>query len=707
MPVEDIGFLKQNSEKKSNIVLIDSAHRDVVSFPKANMYVVHFQEPFTNVTGLEVLDASVPRTMYVVDIHNNKLVIYTGSDVMVSATDSEGHSRVNLNKENATRVNITIPIGDYALEELISSVNVELLQYSMELLPQSDKTARLSSVYIKSDTAPFVVDMNESTCREVLGFGDISSNVDSNLYQKVYESGNENHRLFGSVFDVTSVLTNQHFRYTRYMLSESALPYFAAIPIGLNNYRAAYSRFSLSMVSDNDFYRIKRLVIPLRNIVSVLDTNYRLSIKLLTSTAGTTFQDPIITTVTSTSSIPSNHILYQGTIEVLSYSQVVERGYDITFLVNVDELPSQTTFVYGIVNIEENVNLFLHGNKYYWIEVSTFADISQQCVLFVDSKEFALDNLSRITSYAIVHDHLQERFKVFDFVDDSPVWLLPNYDNTALFPITVIDAIEKTQLVPTSTMLFGITYERSTHSVYAPGVVSLIGPRYMLLRIPEIEAHTQSSYAYTSTSQGMALFKLGLYGYRDTRYDFSSINYLPFHPIARLSKLTMMFTLPEGVLYDFKGVEHHLLLSIQTLVPMVNVGDIVPQLNPNYTPNIIEYLTRQRIDELQIPASYSKSFNNNHHTDPDPDPDPQDSSENDNHDDDEDDRTKLPLARKLDPTMEGFEEIDEDEDDDDDDEDEDDDNTTSSESSEDSSSSNDETNTPIQNYTRGGFRLYM
>jgi hypothetical protein len=71
MSIEDIDYLKDNSEKDSCILYIDSAQRDRDKFAKPNHYVFPLDEPFRFVYGLDVLDASIPSTMFNIDVNNN------------------------------------------------------------------------------------------------------------------------------------------------------------------------------------------------------------------------------------------------------------------------------------------------------------------------------------------------------------------------------------------------------------------------------------------------------------------------------------------------------------------------------------------------------------------------------------------------------------------------------------------------------------
>ena len=79
MSLDDIQFLKSHSFKQHYTFIVDSKDRDYIDNPYPNNYTIYFTEPFKNVFGLEVIDASVPRTMYNVDKNNNTLVYYVGN----------------------------------------------------------------------------------------------------------------------------------------------------------------------------------------------------------------------------------------------------------------------------------------------------------------------------------------------------------------------------------------------------------------------------------------------------------------------------------------------------------------------------------------------------------------------------------------------------------------------------------------------------
>lgn len=77
MPIEDIDFLEGNSELDSTLFFLDSASRDHTVFPNPAEYVVQFSESIKLVVGIDILDATIPASMYVVDSHSDSLPVIT------------------------------------------------------------------------------------------------------------------------------------------------------------------------------------------------------------------------------------------------------------------------------------------------------------------------------------------------------------------------------------------------------------------------------------------------------------------------------------------------------------------------------------------------------------------------------------------------------------------------------------------------------
>ena len=82
MTIEDINYLYENSTKENIILLIDSAKRDRKLYPYVAEFQIDFIEPFNFVYGINVLDTTIPRTMFMIEEDiNNKLSYIVGYDM--------------------------------------------------------------------------------------------------------------------------------------------------------------------------------------------------------------------------------------------------------------------------------------------------------------------------------------------------------------------------------------------------------------------------------------------------------------------------------------------------------------------------------------------------------------------------------------------------------------------------------------------------
>lgn len=141
-------------------------------------------------------------------------------------------------------------------------------------------------------------------------------------------------------------------------------------------------------------------------------------------------------------------------------------------------------------------------------------------------------------------------------------------------------------------------FKSAVHIVVAPGIANLLGVRYITLRCPEIEQHLYSGMTYGSHSTGLGVFKLPSGSeVSNLRFDFVSLVRRPFHPIGRLSRLTLRFEKNDGTLYDFKGINTQLLLAVKFLSPGKRLPLTRSVLNPDYDPDFLRYTLRLSASE--------------------------------------------------------------------------------------------------------------
>lgn len=133
--------------------------------------------------------------------------------------------------------------------------------------------------------------------------------------------------------------------------------------------------------------------------------------------------------------------------------------------------------------------------------------------------------------------------------------------------------------------------------IYAPGMVYLLGYRYLVLKCPEIEQHLYRSLSYSKYNLGLAKIRINSYGYNDEKTTFLQIPVREFHPIGKLGRITLRFETDTGDLYDFKGVNHNIVFVIYYYEPRQDNVVKSSILNPEYNPNFVNYLYKHQEQE--------------------------------------------------------------------------------------------------------------
>ena len=375
MSIEDIRYLKENSIKQNYIILIDSKNRDFEVFPDPNYYEVNFNVPFKNVIGFDIIDTSIPRTMYSVDKYNNTLYYYIHRDTTTTIEDFINTINIDsdINNHDPTYNNkfklFTMPVGDYSLASFIQFFNEQINISISDNIDNSEVEFEASGLTEPIDITdiiqfrcnfPFIFNMHDSTIAETLGF---------------------------------NLLTKKEFHNKKYSY----------------------------------------------------------------------------------------------------YERLAQKKS---------------------VNIYDDKNNFIETRK---------------------------NNI-------LAHMKLYVSFKNNNIITNMK------------------------------------------YNIIAPGLVCFTGEKYIILRSPEIEEHSFGSLAYTNNNLGIAKFRTNAIGFNDEKLYITKIPIREFHPIGKLSKLTLKFETGNGELYDFKGINHNITLAICYYEPQFNTNqEFNSILNPNYTNNFNNY----------------------------------------------------------------------------------------------------------------------
>jgi len=267
MSIEDIDYLKKNSVIDTHLFLVDSKSRDLINFPDPNNYIINFNIPFKNVIGIQVIEASIPRSMYTVDKYNNTFYYYVASSI----GEYNGIINNGLGLTDNTNLNIfkkvEIPIGNYTIQTFIPTFNALMTKLSTENEPpiQLDNYTNppeLSNKLVFTCKNPFIINMGLSSISETLGCSlniDISNDNILYKYFNNYQGNLKLLRMYHSIFHSSS---NSYivispgivfFIGEKYIIIRSPeIEEHAFGSLGYNNHTQGIAKFKVSGVGFKD-----------------------------------------------------------------------------------------------------------------------------------------------------------------------------------------------------------------------------------------------------------------------------------------------------------------------------------------------------------------------------------------------------------------------------------------------------------------------
>jgi hypothetical protein len=545
MALEDVDYLYKNSTKKSYMFYIDSKDRDRDLYPNPNHYAITFSAPFKNVYSLEVLDASIPRTQHAVDTHNNVLV-YKYDDVIT---------------------NLHIPVGDYDSKNLIIVLNNEFNKNGHDItIDNVSIPADERSVFVFKSSKELILDMYKSTINTLLGFDllAVKNNID--------ELGNERYNLVSDInaeYDTVEILnkpTDEND--TNY---EKNLNAFYENRKYINNYK---NKLFKSTRQGIQYYQQNNAFVGPLNLNTSL---------ILNNTNDTLY----------------NAIAQTFTIEENSIIENIELNFNDTKTVDFGVV------FYKIENDtytpENNLKINNNGTVSHTFTKESFEYVKN---LSISDERSEKNTKYMIGIYTNNTDNVQIGINLMESNFSNENMYVFNFDLENAGTLTNADLynvnIDENKNVSTNTLDSGnahmcikITTKIQLNKIEAPGMYSLIGDRYVILKCPEIEQHLYASHSFEKYTMGIAKFKLAVLGYDESRFDFASLPPREFHPIGKLTQMTFMFERPDKTLYNFRGINHTITLAIRYMVPAQNRSFNKYILNPEYNPNFLDYQNNQ------------------------------------------------------------------------------------------------------------------
>ena len=585
MSIEDVNYLKENSIKQTYTFLIDSSDRDKTIFPDPNNYVVEFSTPFRNIIGMEIIDASIPRTMYNVDIENNLIYYYIGTDDNDSlikdgvADEIEAEAVIT----NAFIVDNSLNIKDRGYAYIKNIVNLYNI-YNSGGIGGTKKGITISlkltafSLYnstIGADNSYTLLDFRYNHLINPKISEDapiivklIRQNSEEQTYNLLFRIGNEtNEKIINNInlsyltHIAWTISENKTWQIYLNATSDSSKTHESSIGIKNVFYTDKYigKRFELDYgdwdtanLNVSDFKIYNRVL----NQKELNDCNNNVHTNTISNLIIWYKMDEIINGTVENSGYTKT-INYK---DVFNKREIMPGDYTIkTFLTNYDEL---NNFEIGFKE---------HSDP---SELTNLMDIYSRKPFILDMKRSTISENLGFDLYA--NQNTQDRYIYKDIYRYN--------DNMKKIFHSVVNDNQVKEFNDGKVDIYKIV---------SPGIVYFIGNKYIVMKCPEIEAHLYGSLSYSKYTLGLAKFRVDNVGINSERLSITKLPVREFHPIGKLAKMTLRFETNKGTLYDFKGVNHNIVFAIYYYEPIQKKFPEGSLLNPEYKMNYIDYQYNQ------------------------------------------------------------------------------------------------------------------
>ena len=602
MPIEDIHYLYKNSVKENIVLLIDSRKRNKHAWRTASEFVIDFPESFKNVYGVEILNASVPRTTFTIDSHNRLLSLF----MYTESIDQFNDRKMSHKFENRELV----PNDFNSADKLLASLSALMIEIDDSFAIEADSSALEADVDIatkgfirlKSTRTPFIVNTLKTTMNVVLGFTLLPDIIDDDKYTTKTKLLGQELKVFSDI----NMSDNTHVR---------------------DHLVINIKRDELTFDDDEKlYYKISFDKKKINSGLYVSNIKLNGSVYDVTKLNSTFIKDELII-----KDLDEN--IDEHKVEIDFYylfdnsKEIMSIPFDNFFASRIEsyliQIASDSRIEDNMVKFytEVSTSVFLYK---FQIRVYKIDDLDVDSIIylkFVSNHEsieqdiyFQCKYVFANNKYYIVYDISNENMNVFNYIKIFSVlyevyWIKRK---DTLIRLNLRSVLVEDDDANTFTEY---TYQ-TDFRIRPPGILNLITENYVLLRCPEIENHIRGSYDANDASPGLALFAIDVKsGYAPNNTEMTSVIYKEFHPIGRLSRLHFRFERKsDGELYDFKGVDLHFILSVKMFAPAkINEGaELKYTLNPNYKPDYQGFLTTEfdfiESDEEEEEKKFKKKY---------------------------------------------------------------------------------------------------
>ena len=581
-----INYLKANSIKQTYTFLIDSNERDRTIYPDPNNYVIEFSAPFRNIIAMEIIDASIPRTMYNVDIENNSVYYYigTGDDDVLITDGVHDTNNCDIEVYNANIEDTFLRIIDRKFVYIKNVVNLYNI-YNTGGIGGNSKGITISfkltafSSYksgIGADNSYTVLDfrynhlINPKTSEDApIIVKLIRQNTATQTYNILFRIGNEtNEKIINNI----NLNYETHISWT---ISDNN-----TWQIYLNATTDSSKNHNSSLGIKNVFYTDKYIGKKFELDYGDWDTA-SLNIKDFKIYNKVLFEGQLKNCIINVhTSIFSNLIIWYK-MDTIINNTVVNSGYHVTIdykdvFNKIDIMPGDYTLKTFFSNYDELFN-FEIGFKEHSdpSELTNLLDIYSKKPFILDMKRSTISENLGFDLYSNGDSPEKYVYKEIYRYNDN------------------MNRIFHSKLNDNPVKEFNDGFV-DIYKIVSPGIIYFIGNKYIIMKCPEIEAHLYGSLSYSKFSLGLAKFRVDSVGINSEKLSITKLPVREFHPIGKLAKMTLRFETNKGTLYDFKGVNHNIVFAIYYYEPTQNKFPEGSILNPEYKMNYIEYQYNQQ-----------------------------------------------------------------------------------------------------------------
>jgi len=612
MSIEDINYMKENSIKQAYTFIIDSSDRDRSVYPDPNNYVINFSTPFKNVIGMEIIDASIPRAMYTVDIDNNELYYYVGRDntntvdkdeIITNGMQIENNANLKLSNSGAKinidsqsqiyTSNLQIENNGYAM--LNNSINIYNI-YNNENNIGGNSIGVTFNIMFKptindaiSET-PHIYDIINFSYNHIY-FLDTDTTPYNNINIGIQKTSTNNYKL---IFSIGTDQVNKDISFTIPSQNDNKYInlYWAILDTKWHIYikgdTVVEQDFTVANTIYNVFYTNKYIGEGWTGSNKLQLKHFKLYNTYMISA-------DIEREINNISTIPSNNLPIWYDMQAEINKEVSNKGYNAK--INYKDIFKKITITPGDYNFNSFITKYDELRKNNDIEfrfnetttppsLSNLIDIISKAPLIIDMKRSTLAENLGFDLYPTENSdkYIYKKYKIY--TDELEKAELYEGEFNKMFQSRIRTEQDKYYNNE-------IVISEGKYIITSPGMVYFIGNKYIILRCPEIEEHLYRSLSFSKYSLGLAKFRVDSIGINNEKLSITKIPVREFHPIGKLSRLTLKFETNKGLLYDFKGINHNIIFAVFYYEPMQKNIPTKSILNPSYEMNYIDYQYKQ------------------------------------------------------------------------------------------------------------------